>query len=396
VFRPALTLALCLFANQAGMLVLSPILLDVARDFGVSTAAAGQLRSISGAVAAVTALCIGYLAARIGLRRLLLAGLVTMALAAGLAAASPSFAVLALSQALLGIAIGVLLSCGIAGATAWIPPARRADALSAVLSGQAAAWLVGMPVVGLVGEVSWRLAWLALPLAAAIPAFVLATGLPPVTRRPARLVDELTTLTRDRVVALWWLGEVAAFSAWVGMLVYSGALLIDSYGVSLRETGLLLGFVFVAYVPSSLLFRRHLDRSAGRLLVVLPFAGALLAALIGAVRPTLWLTVPLLAAYVFVNSGRTLSGSAFGLDAAPERAVTAMGIRTSATQLGYLVGAGLGGLALALGGYGALGATFAGLYVLAVVPHAILALGWRAAPSPAAAPNAADSGTPVL
>jgi predicted MFS family arabinose efflux permease len=51
-----------------------------------------------------------------------------------------------------------------------------------------------------------------------------------------------------------------------------------------------------------------------------------------------------------------------------------MGIRTSATQLGYLLGAGLGGLALTFGGYGALGLTFAALYVLAVVPHAILAL----------------------
>jgi predicted MFS family arabinose efflux permease len=57
-----------------------------------------------------------------------------------------------------------------------------------------------------------------------------------------------------------------------------------------------------------------------------------------------------------------------------------MGMRASATQVGYLVGAGLGGLALHFGGYAAAGATFAALYVLAVVPHAILALG-RLAPA---------------
>jgi predicted MFS family arabinose efflux permease len=374
VLRAAATLSACLFASQAGTLVLSPILVDVAREFDVSTATAGQLRAISGAVAAATALAVGFLAGRLGLKRLLLGGLLLLALSAGLSAAAPSFAVLGSAQALLGVAIGVLLSSGVAGTTAWIPPARRADALSAAFSGQAIAWLVGMPVVGAVGEVSWRLAWVALPLAATLPAFVLAAGLPPVQGRPASLVGELTALARDRVVLGWWLGEALAFSAWVGMLVYSGALLIDSYGASLRETGLVLGGVFIAYFPGSLLFRRFIDRAAQRLLVGLALAAAAVAALIGAVRPGLWLTVPLLAAYVFLNSGRTISGSAFGLDAAPQRSVTAMGLRASATQLGYLIGAGLGGLALHLGGYPAAGATFGCLYLLAVVPHALLTL----------------------
>ena len=83
----------------------------------------------------------------------------------------------------------------------------------------------------------------------------------------------------------------------------------------------------------------------------------------------------LLAAYVFLNAGRTISGSAFGLDAAPGRAVAAMGVRASATQFGYLVGGALGGIALTFGGYPALGLTFAGLYVLAIVPHVLLVIG---------------------
>jgi predicted MFS family arabinose efflux permease len=379
VLRAALTLSLCLFASQAGTLVLSPILVEVARDFEVSTATAGQLRAISGVVAGMTALTVGLLAGRAGLKRLLLVGLGLMALAALLSAIAPSFAVLALAQAPLGVAIAILLSSGVAGTTAWIPPERRADALSAAFSGQAIAWLVGMPIVGAVGEVSWRLAWIALPFAATIPAFVLAARLPVVQTKPASLLGDLAVLLRDRVVAGWWLGELFAFSAWVGMLVYAGALLIDSYDLSLGATGLLLGLIFVAYFPGTLLFRHYVDRAAQRLLVALALSASVVAALIGSLRPGLWLTVPLLGAYVFLNSGRTLSGSAFGLDAAPGRAVTAMGIRASATQFGYLVGAGLGGVALHFGGYPAMGATFAGLYALAVVPHLLLAL-TRAAP----------------
>ena len=47
---PSAVLFACLFASQSGLLVLSPILPDVAREFGVSNAAVGQLRTLLGAV----------------------------------------------------------------------------------------------------------------------------------------------------------------------------------------------------------------------------------------------------------------------------------------------------------------------------------------------------------
>ena len=84
------------------------------------------------------------------------------------------------------------------------------------------------------------------------------------------------------------------------------------------------------------------------------------------------MTALLLAAFVFVNAGRTIAGSSFGLDAARERQVAAMGVRTAATHFGYLVGAAIGGVALHLGGYPAVGITFAALYVLAAVSHVAL------------------------
>ena len=46
--QPALILFLALFTSTAGNLVLTPILPDVARELGVSTATAGGLRIASG------------------------------------------------------------------------------------------------------------------------------------------------------------------------------------------------------------------------------------------------------------------------------------------------------------------------------------------------------------
>jgi len=41
----------------------------------------------------------------------------------------------------------------------------------------------------------------------------------------------------------------------------------------------------------------------------------------------------------------------------------------TAIQLGYFVGAAVGGVALAVGGYSAVGLAFAGLFACATVPH---------------------------
>ena len=55
---PSVALFLALFASQAGVLVLSPVLVDVAREFDVSTAAAGQLRLLAAPLAALAAVVV--------------------------------------------------------------------------------------------------------------------------------------------------------------------------------------------------------------------------------------------------------------------------------------------------------------------------------------------------
>ena len=67
-----------LAASQAALVVLNPLLPDVARDLDISVATAGQLRTVSGLVAGIAALTAGLWAARIGLRELLLGGVTTV------------------------------------------------------------------------------------------------------------------------------------------------------------------------------------------------------------------------------------------------------------------------------------------------------------------------------
>src|SRR5215217_1874156 len=117
--EPSPVLFRCLFASQAAMLVLSPILPEVARDFGVSTATA---------------------------------------------------AVLAGAQAVLGVGVGLLVAVGIAAAGEWPRPARRPHVLAWAIAGMPAAWIVGMPAVGAVASVHRRATWIAVPTLVALVA----------------------------------------------------------------------------------------------------------------------------------------------------------------------------------------------------------------------------------
>jgi predicted MFS family arabinose efflux permease len=53
-----------------------------------------------------------------------------------------------------------------------------------------------------------------------------------------------------------------------------------------------------------------------------------------------------------------------------EDRVAVMSLRAAANQCGYLLGAAAGGAALALGGFPALGATLAAMFLIAVLIHA--------------------------
>ncbi len=371
-FRPAPVLFATMFASQASLLVLTAILPDLAGEFGVSTATAGQARTLAAVAGGLTALGLGRLGRRLGVRELLLLGLSLVVVGSVASALAPNLVAFACAQAAIGMAAAILLSAAVAAAGEWTRPGERARVLSWALLGQPAAWVAGMPLIGVISQLDWRYAWLAVPLAAsliALPAVAVQPG------RAARLLaggeatpGQTRPVWRRPPVARWAVGELLAQSAWGATLVYAGALFIQSYGLSTEQTGLLLGLAALGYFPGTLLARRHVEQHARSLLILFGLTAAAGTALLGLVRPSPAASLVLFAACMAAIGG-TIAGSAFGLGAAPDQRVAVMGLRAAAVQFGYLLGAACGGAALAVGGYGLLGATLGILFLLGVAPH---------------------------
>jgi predicted MFS family arabinose efflux permease/ribosomal protein S18 acetylase RimI-like enzyme len=385
---PSLVLFLALFASQSGVLVLSPILSDVADDFGVSIATAGQLRIVAAPLAAAVALVAARSLVRFSPRSLLAGGAGLVAVGSVASALSPSFATLALAQVPMWAGISMLLTAAIAASAAWTTPERRTRVVAHMFAGPPAAWIVGLPLIGVVAVVEWRLAFLALPLPAALLACLAAAGRPADSAIP-KAGSSLHGLLRRPVARRWALGELLATSAWAGMLVFSGALLTEEYGMSTTATGVALAAVAVAYLLGNQRAGRGTADRARSTMLATSVVGAVAVALTWAFTPAVAVTLVLFALSGAMVATRTVSGTVYGFSVAGDLGREVAAARAVTTQLGYLIGSLAGGAALALGGFPLLAVAFGGLLLSSTLPYANVLLARR--PRPAAAVDIAPT-----
>ena len=364
---PRFVVFACLFASQAALLVLSPILPEIAREFGRTTAEAGQLRTVSGAVGGFVALAIALAPRRPGLRALLSAGAGLVLAGALASAAAPAFTVLVGAQAVIGAGIGLLVAVGIAAAGDWSAPGERARTLAWAIAGMPVAWVVGMPLAGAAGTLGWRATWVAVPALAALVTLALLR-LRPADPGSVRRGGAAATMRRPGV-ARFTVGELAANAAWAGVLTYGGALLIERHHASAATVALGLGVAAAVMVPGTILGRHRDAHATPALLVGLTLVQAVMVIALMTVAGGAVAALAVLSVGAFVNGWRSMLASSLGMDAAPDDEVAVMALRAAANQFGYLVGAATGGIALAFGGFPAVGAVFAALFVLGAVAH---------------------------
>jgi predicted MFS family arabinose efflux permease len=182
-------------------------------------------------------------------------------------------------------------------------------------------------------------------------------------------------LTATRATVRWTIAELLANAGWTGVLVYAGALFVESYSASLTLTGFVLSGAAAAYVAGNLASRRLVEGDLRTHLVRLSALLAAGIAALGTLRHDLVVSALLLALCGSLAGGRTFLANVFGLQLAPERRLALMSARTAALNFGYFVGAGVGGAALALGGYAALGVALGTLVAAGTLQYADLRRG---------------------
>jgi predicted MFS family arabinose efflux permease len=339
--------------------VLAPLVVAIGDDLDGSLSEVGLARSVLAASAVAVSLAIGPLIDRAGVRPLLVGGAVLALVGGGLTAAAPSLWLFYGAHAITGAGVACLLSAGFAGVSAYFGDEQAAWAIGWVVGAQSLAWIVGNPVIGVLAEAgSWRLGY-AVP--GAMAALALGAGLLAPRGRPVGgpeggAADGLRAVFGDPSARRWTLAELVAYSAWTAELTYAGAFYIESYGVSEATVGVLLSVGSVVFLVGSVNSARLAERFPRRRLIVASalVMGALLVPLLN-LTPSIAFTIGLFCVMATFASIRSTTASTLGLAQMPERPGAMMGARTASAQLGYTIGAAVGGGVLALAGFGTLG-----------------------------------------
>lgn len=352
-------LPIATIASQSSMASVPPLFVAISEEFDVSIGTVGQIRSVSAASAVLCTLLVGGWIHRHGARSVMILGGLLAAVGAGLCAASPSFALLAAGQVVVGAGICCLLASGFAGAGEFFSPETRDWAIGWVVALQSLAWIVGVPLVGLLADhVGWR-AGFAVPAAFSLIAMTSAIAFAPKIDRDARALDERTGLfaaLADRSARRWTIGELLAFAVWTAEITYIASFYIETYGISESLVGILLPTGSVAFLVGSALAERTALRISRRAMLTIGALGmGSVACVLFNFHPTVAFTVSI-GLFIGVFAGLRAAGSSMlALDQLPDKPGAMMAARTAAVQVGYLIGASIGGIALDVAGYGMVG-----------------------------------------
>ena len=341
-------------------MVLAPIMVEIGRNLDASVSAIGQARTVMAAVAAVASLRVGPLIDRVGVRPLITWGGALAVTGHAITSAAGGLPVFYAGHVFIGLGVACLLSGGFAGAGAWFDERDAPWALGYVVGSQSIAWIVGNPLIGVLTDaVSWRLAYTVpgvAALAAVAAAQVARTGRAEEQREPSESV--MSDVARDPAARAWTIAEFVAYAAWTAELTYIGAFYVQTYHVEEAVVGFLLAIGSFAFLISTLGTNRLVERLGGRrrrLVITSALAMGSLVALIMNVTPAVAFTVCLFFLMALCAGVRSTGSSALALGLLPAQPGAMMAARTISAQLGYTIGAMIGGVVLAVADFGALG-----------------------------------------
>ncbi len=372
-------LAICSFLAFVNFAALAPFLPAIARDLDTSVPLVGQITTALTLLSAGLGLVIGPLADQRGHRTLIVVGIAAVALNLAGMALAPTYAVLLPMAILAGIGDAILfgLPYAIAGELFHGDLQRRAVAW---ISGGLSLGIVVAPMIlALIGAVAgWRGALL---VAAALTLLTVLPALRWLPRDGGSHDGRLSMrgvraayrpLVGSRSMLLLYGASGLRAAGIIGAFSYFGAFIADRFQVGPDLVGLSYLGVGLGVLAGDVLSATTTMRAPLRLLTAATCAvGCLIQGAAIALILPLPATIVLTAAAAVLTSISYIALTTLMTRETPGGSGTTMVLNGSVINLGTAVGAAVGGLFIALGGYALLGLVVP-LFVLAAAMLVLL------------------------
>jgi DHA1 family inner membrane transport protein len=356
----------------------------LSRELGVPLTSITSLIAVNWATS-LLGIFFGPLADRFGYRKMMILGLVMLAVGMFAGGLFPSYGVILITLFLAGLGKMVFDPAVQAYVSERVPYKRRATAIGFLEISWAGSTLLGIPLIALlIDNVGWRSPFFAMGAIGLAGIIVLSVLIPADEKsisNPRRMLSVkkvLPIIVRDEA-SLGALGYVFFFSAAIDSLfVIYGAWLEKAFRVDIVALGMATGVIGAAELVGEILVATISDRFGLKRVVIigvticiftyslLPFAGqSLLTALTG------------LFFHFLIFEFTIISSLALCTELQPEMRATVIAGFFAAAGLGRILGALIGGPIWLAGGLVATSLVSAGITALALISLGWGLRGWR-------------------
>jgi len=365
------------------MLMLGPLLVELADEFDTSIAVSGQLAAATFITWGIAAPLVGPISDTYGRRPVLLIGLLLMALGVLGSGLAWNFASMLVLRLITGVGSAMIPPTVIAALADNLPSEKVGKAVGFITSSSWVGVALGVPAIALFGHTGgWRLPFYITGGVSLGVWVMLWLWLPSGQRRTDQKID---IFNRFKVIgrqsAPWYvlIANAAQQAALFGLMTYFAAYMIEIYGWNEANTAPGLAMLGVGAVIGS--FAGGLIAGRTRRLdwlAAISLSGGVVTGLLFALDASAWIVVALaLVASMLVSVSLPVQMTLMMHLAGPSRG-TAGGMLSTSNQVGGVIGASAGGLMLSLGGFPALGL----LFLVATILSASM-VGFRMRRSPA-------------
>jgi DHA1 family putative efflux transporter-like MFS transporter len=318
----------------------------IARDVGVSVAAAGQLITVFSIAYAFGTPIMMALTARAERRKLMMAALSVFAVGNLIAVIFPGFISLMGSRVILAVSTGVFVVVALTVAAKLAQPGKQGSAIATVVMGFSTSLIVGVPLGRVVASAyDWRTIFAGIGILGLLAILVIFRTIPTTEGdEPVPLRSQLTLLKSPKIaVALsitffWIFGYAIVYT-------YISPFLLTITGMSERSVSIGLFAFGVASLIGSKLGGYGTDKwGIPRTLVGGMLLHSLALVLLSAFAHSAAFVFPLLMLWAFSAWSSGPTQQYYLITLSPEASGIMLSLNTSVLQLAMAAGAGLGGI----------------------------------------------------
>jgi predicted MFS family arabinose efflux permease len=353
-----LTLLLAGFSSMISGLLSGLLLIDMGETFNVTVAIAGQMQTFSFIVSIIFALLTSLLSLKYSHKLLLQIGLLAYIFSSVGCFLAPSFATVVLSFSLTGIGYALSTTMVFTLVSDLFSLEKRGEVIGLIIAGMSGSYLIGafvVPVLQAMG--GWRMAFIGYMFPSSLLTLAMATATIPKSTLESNsgdlvnIKDSFKVVLSNRSAVSSLLGYLLAMVTWQSIMTYNTSFFRETFSITIGKASLFILIGATLYTLGSIISGKMVNRFGRKPLTVLSIMIAGLVIMTYSYLPGFLASAGFLCLACLLVGIMDTASTSLILEQLPLYAGTMMSLSRVATQIGFSLGSGLGGMFLMLYSY---------------------------------------------